>query len=110
MPEAPFPYQGPEDLQVPVVAALRRVVDPEMALNIVDVGLVYGVSVADGCVHLRLTMTSVACPVIDLILEDVETELDRSLPAEWLIQVELVWQPPWSSDRMSASAKQFMGW
>jgi metal-sulfur cluster biosynthetic enzyme len=110
MPEAPFPYQGPEDLQAPIVAALRRVVDPEMALNIVDVGLVYGVSAAAGRVHLRLTMTSAACPVIDLILEDVETELDRSLPAEWLIQVELVWQPPWSSDRMSASAKQFMGW
>lgn len=110
MNAAPFPYEGPEPLREPLVAALRRVVDPEVAMNIVDVGLVYGATVADGTVHVRVTMTSPACPVADLILEGIETELDREMPPELLIQVELGWEPAWTADRMSESARRFMGW
>ncbi|KRB35380.1 metal-sulfur cluster assembly factor [Acidovorax sp. Root70] len=110
MSEAPFPYDGPEELRQPIVAALSRVVDPEVALNVVDVGLVYGVTVAQGKLHARVTMTSAACPVTDVILEEIEAELDRDMPPELLIQVELVWEPPWSTDRLSESAKRFMGW
>ena len=55
-------------------------------------------------------MTSAACPVTDVILEDIETQLDRDMPPELLIQVELVWSPPWSTDRMSERARRFMGW
>ncbi|PUA98985.1 metal-sulfur cluster biosynthetic enzyme [Acidovorax sp. 107] len=110
MSEAPFPYDGPEELRQPIVAALSRVVDPEVALNVVDVGLVYGVTVAQGKLHARVTMTSAACPVTEVILEEIEAELDRDMPPELLIQVELVWEPPWSTDRLSESAKRFMGW
>ena len=110
MSEAPFPYQGPEALREPVIQALRRVVDPEVAMNIVDVGLIYGVTIADGKLHAQVTMTSAACPVADLILEDIETQLDRDMPPELLIQVELVWEPPWTTERMSESARRFMGW
>ena len=106
----PFSYAGPETLRQPIVDALRRVVDPEVAMSIVDVGLIYGVSVTAAKVHVLLTMTSAACPVTDLIVEEVETELDRALPPELLIQVELVWQPPWSPDRMSERSRRFMGW
>jgi metal-sulfur cluster biosynthetic enzyme len=106
----PFPYAGPDTLRQPIVDALRRVVDPEVAMSIVDVGLIYGVSVTDDKVQVLLTMTSAACPVTDLIVEEVETELDRALPPELLIQVELVWQPPWSPDRMSERSRRFMGW
>ena len=52
-----------------MTAALRRVVDPEVAMNIVDVGLVYGVTVEAERVHVRVTMTSAACPVADVIIE-----------------------------------------
>ena len=110
MSEANFPYQGPEELREPIVTALRRVVDPEVAMNVVDVGLIYGVTVAEGKVHALVTMTSAACPVTDLILEEIETELDRDMPPELLIQVELVWEPPWTTERMSESARRFMGW
>ena len=107
---APFPYSGPEDLRQPIVDALTRVVDPEVAMSIVDVGLIYGVEVDADRVHVCLTMTSAACPVADVIIDEVETELDRVVPAALTIAVELVWEPPWSTDRMSERAKRFMRW
>lgn len=106
----PFPYSGPEDLRQPLVDALSRVVDPEVAMSIVDVGLIYGVEVGADKVHVRLTMTSAACPVADVIIDEVEAELDRVVPAALAIEVELVWEPPWSTDRMSERAKRFMRW
>lgn len=106
----PFPYEGPEELRQPLIDALTRVVDPELALSIVDVGLVYGVVVKDGLLHVLLTMTSAACPVTDLIVEEAENELDRIAPPELLIKVELVWEPPWTASLMSDRAKRFMGW
>lgn len=106
----PYPYDGPEDLREPLLAALRRVVDPEVALSVVDVGLVYGVSVAAGRVTVLLTMTSAACPVVDVIVDEACAELDKVVPADWHIQVEVVWEPPWTTDRMSSRAKAFMGW
>lgn len=107
---SPFPYDGPEALRQPVIDALTRVIDPEVALSIVDVGLVYGVSIDDALASVRLTMTSAACPVTDLIVEDVETQLDRTLPAELKIRVELCWEPPWSPEMMSERARRFMRW
>jgi metal-sulfur cluster biosynthetic enzyme len=107
---ARYPYSGPPELKAPIEAALRQVVDPEVALTIVDVGLVYGVTVTDKQVHVLMTMTSAACPVTDVILADVETELDGVVPVDFKIQVELVWEPPWTTDRMSLRAKAFMGW
>ena len=106
----PFPYEGPADLRQPIIDALTRVVDPEVALSIVDVGLVYGVSIANDKAQVRMTMTSAACPVIDVIVDDVENELDRALPAGCAIEVELCWEPAWTSDMMSERAKRFMGW
>lgn len=105
---APFPYAGPPELQQPIIDALTRVVDPELALSIVDVGLVYGVQLGDDTAHVRLTMTSVACPVVDLIIEEAETELDRVLPAQYTIHLELCWEPVWSPERMSERAQRFM--
>jgi metal-sulfur cluster biosynthetic enzyme len=108
--EASFPYEGPAELRAPLAAALSRVVDPEVSMSIVDVGLVYGVTVDAAMVHVRLTMTSAACPVIELILDEAEAELDKVVPPELQIRLELVWEPPWSPDRMSPGAKRFMGW
>ena len=110
MTETRFPYDGPEALLPAVVAALERVVDPEVGLNIVDVGLVYGVRVAEGRMDVEITMTSAACPVIDVIVEDAEEGLDRALPPDLLVHVELVWDPPWTPERMSEAAQARFGW
>ncbi len=106
----PYPYAGPDELREPILAALHRVVDPEVAMTIVDVGLVYGVSITPGRAHVLLTMTSAACPVADVIIEDVGAELDKVLPTDLAVDVELVWEPQWTTDRMSPRAKAFMGW
>ena len=109
-PAAPFPYDGPAEWRGPVVAALTRVVDPEVAMSIVDVGLIYGVTLTRERAHVLMTMTSAACPVADLIIEDVENELDRVLPVDCTIDVELCWEPPWSPEKMSERGRRFMGW
>ena len=106
----PYPYVGPEALRQPIEEALQRVVDPEVAMTIVDVGLVYGVTVTDERLHVLLTMTSAACPVTDVIVEEVELELEGAAPRTMRVDVELVWEPAWSTDRMSPRAKAFMGW
>ena len=108
--ETAYAYAGPDELREPIEQALRRVVDPEVAMTIVDVGLVYGVALIDQTVSVTMTMTSPACPVADVIVEDVELELDRVVPQDLKIHVELVWEPAWTSKRMSARAKAFMGW
>jgi metal-sulfur cluster biosynthetic enzyme len=106
----PFPFEGPDHLRQPVIEALTRVVDPEVALSIVDLGLVYAVVIDDRRARVRMTMTSAACPVADLIVEEVETELDRVVPAERRIEVELCWEPPWDPSMMSRRARIFMNW
>jgi metal-sulfur cluster biosynthetic enzyme len=105
-----FPYEGPEELLEPIELALKRVVDPEVAMSIVDVGLVYGVKVDEEAVQVEVTMTSAACPVTDVILDDIESQLTRVLPPQLAVHVDLVWEPEWTPERMSDSAKLFMGW
>lgn len=107
---APIEFSGPPDLEPAIVAALKRVIDPEMALNIVDLGLVYGVAAGHGSVHVRLTMTSAACPVAEMIVDDVVDELTDLMGTEVKVEAELVWDPPWSPERMSAQARSAMGW
>ena len=107
---APYPFSGPEALRAPVLAALTRVVDPEVAMSIVDVGLIYGVTATDETLRVEMTMTSPACPMSDMVLDDVEQELNRALPDHYTVEVCLVWEPPWDPSRMSAQARRFMGW
>jgi metal-sulfur cluster biosynthetic enzyme len=108
--DTPYPYSGPEALRKPIEQALMRVVDPEVAMTIVDVGLVYGVTLTPTRLHAVVTMTSAACPVTDMILDDVETELLRVAPEGVEVDVELVWDPPWTTERMSPRGRAFMGW
>ncbi|WP_020203221.1 MULTISPECIES: metal-sulfur cluster assembly factor [Cupriavidus] len=105
-----FDYQGPQEWLAPITEALRRVVDPELALNILDVGLVYAVAVSEGVVKVTMTMTSAACPVADMILDDVQFELEDTMPLGYAIELELCWEPAWSPERMSAAARRVMGW
>ena len=103
-------YSGEEALRKPVLDALASVVDPEMSLGIVDIGLVYGVDVSPERVHVTMTMTSPACPVTDVIADDVEIALRDALPDARSVEVEFVWEPAWTPDRMTERARDVMGW
>jgi metal-sulfur cluster biosynthetic enzyme len=105
-----FDYEGPPDLREPIEQALRKVIDPEVALNIVDIGLVYSVRVEPGAAWVEMTMTTQACPVTDMLLDEVAAELGDALGDSFEIEVRLVWEPPWTPDRLSLQARRFMGW
>ena len=90
--------------------ALRQVDDPEAGINIVDLGLVYGVDVRAEAVHVDLTMTTAACPMADMIVGQVDDVITAMVPAGTAVDVELVWDPPWTPDKMSRTAKEHFGW
>jgi metal-sulfur cluster biosynthetic enzyme len=96
-----------EDL---VREALQTVIDPEAGMNIVDLGLVYGISVSEHGVRVEMTMTSAACPMADLIVDNVHAALAGVLPKDAPVEVEMVWDPPWTPDRMSDLARERFGW
>jgi len=89
---------------------LRAVIDPEAGINIVDLGLVYGVTVDDGRVEVEVTMTSPTCPMGDMILDEIGQVLAGALPAGWVRDVRLVWEPPWGPQKMSDRARAHFGW
>jgi FeS assembly SUF system protein len=92
-----------------VIAALRTIYDPEIPVNIYDLGLVYGLDVdAAGKVDIRMTLTAPACPVAETFPGTVEQRL-YEVPGVTEVRVELVWEPPWSPDRLSEDAKLSLG-
>jgi metal-sulfur cluster biosynthetic enzyme len=100
---------GAEPTLARVLEVLREVIDPELGLNVVDLGLVYGAEVHANRVHVRLTMTTAACPLGEQIVEEADARL-RALPGVSDVHVELVWDPPWRPERMSQAAKRALGW
>ncbi len=92
-----------------VMAALKKCYDPEIPINIVDLGLVYGVDVSDGQVLIKMTLTAPGCPMHTTISQDVEYKL-KKVPGVSDAKVEIVWEPPWTPDKMSEVAKKMLGW
>jgi len=90
--------------------ALRLVLDPEVGLNIVDLGLVYGIEAREGHVRLRLTMTSAGCPMHGMITQQAAAAVRANVPGVREVEVELVWEPAWSPDLMSPEARDLLGW
>ena len=104
-----FDYEGEPTLAPALTRALKSVIDPEMALDVVELGLIYRLEAAPGATRVRITMTSAACPVTEYIVEEVGHALRAARP-EVPVDVELTWGPPWGPERMSASARSAMGW
>jgi metal-sulfur cluster biosynthetic enzyme len=86
--------------------ALREVIDPEIGVNIVDLGLVYRVAVDHGDVLVTMTMTSPACPLRDYLQDLVESTVTARLPSARRVAVEIVTEPPWTEDMMSDAARR----
>lgn len=90
--------------------ALCSVDDPEVGMNIVDLGLVYRIGVAPQRVQVEITMTTPACPMGDMIIDNARRAVVAVLPQNVAVEVALVWEPPWTPDMMSESARQTFGW
>lgn len=90
--------------------ALATVDDPEAGMNIVDLGLVYAIETEPGRVRVSMTMTSPACPVAPYLVDEAAAAIRTVAPEGTDVQVELVWDPPWTPDLMSSEAQAKFGW
>lgn len=88
-----------------VMNALRNCYDPEIPVNIVDLGLIYNVSVEQDIVKIRMTLTTVGCPAHAYLMNQVQTEIEK-VPGVKSAEVEIVWEPPWTPDKMNPEARK----
>ncbi len=93
-----------------ILHALRDVIDPEIGMNIVDLGLVYKADVVNAHVNVALTMTTPACPLGEAIIEESKVAIQHHVPGIRSVTVDLVWEPPWRPSMMSDAARKRLGW
>ena len=102
----------PDSLEAKVVEVIKTCYDPEIPVNIFELGLIYGVQVAQeeerAAVHVTMTLTSPACPVAGSLPPEVEQKI-LAIPGVTEAKVEVVWEPPWSLSMMSEGAKLQLG-
>jgi len=107
--ERPEPDAGDPALQARVLEALKTVRDPEIPVNLVDLGLIYELMVRrDGTVYIEMTLTTPACPVAGSLPGQVQQAV-AAVEGVSDVRVKLVWSPPWSRDRMTEEAKLELG-
>ncbi len=103
-----IPAVDPVALKEQVIEALREVHDPELGINIVDLGLVYGVELEGDTVHVTYTLTTMGCPIGPLIEAQIQ-QVVADIPAIEHVDAEMVIRPPWSPEMMSEEAKAALG-
>jgi FeS assembly SUF system protein len=107
--EKPRASIDPKVVEAAIIEALQTIYDPEIPVNICELGLIYGVEVAlDGRAEVRMTLTAPACPVAGAIVEEVAEKTGR-VEGVSTSHVELVWDPPWTPDLMTEAAKLELG-
>ncbi len=107
-PAAP-PESGNDALRESVIAAISSVYDPEIPVNIYELGLIYRIDIDEnGDVAIEMTVTAPACPVADILPLEVQERV-RAVPGVRDVKVDLVWDPPWSPDMMSEAARLELG-
>jgi len=100
----PFTGAVKPPLEARLWSALAEIDDPEMPVNLVDLGLIYGVTVDGGRVDVRLTFTAMGCPASDMIMADIRERL-LAEPGIEEVHLDVVWDPPWTSARLTADGR-----
>lgn len=98
-----------EELAAEIRLALRDVIDPELGINVVDLGLIYEIKVKDGLALIEMTMTTVGCPAANYIRDAVQAAA-AAVPGVAEAEVSVVWDPPWTPEQLSAAGRQYFGW
>lgn len=107
--ETDHPHDREETLRENIVAALRTIYDPEIPVNILDLGLIYVLDIdPEGNVHIEMTLTAPACPVAGTFPSVVESRVSEVAGVK-AVDVELVWEPPWTTDSMTDEVKLELG-
>jgi metal-sulfur cluster biosynthetic enzyme len=92
-----------------ILAALKTVIDPELGINIIDLGLVYHAARTANGINIALTMTTPACPLGEMMTEEIKLVLGDRFPDLPDVRVEIVWDPPWSPELMSEESRRQLG-
>ena len=95
------------DLEKRAWEALSRITDPEMPVSLVDMGMVYRVAVTGGTAEVDLTFTSIGCPAMDMLLDDVRREVG-TVPGVTAVEIDVVWSPPWTKDRLTPKGRTLL--
>lgn len=107
--EENIPDRPEEELRADIISVLRTIYDPEIPVNILDLGLIYTLDIDEqGNVHIDMTLTAPACPVAGTFPSVVEGTVSE-VPGVRSVQVELVWEPPWSVDMIPDEVKLELG-
>ncbi len=103
------PQRTPEEIRERIIEQLHTVYDPEIPIDIYELGLIYDVTVAEGgATQIRMTLTSPMCPAAEELPPEVESKA-RGVPGVTSVQLDLVWDPPWNPDMMSEAARLELG-
>lgn len=89
--------------------ALYEVYDPELGVNVIDLGLVYGVDVEGNNVRITMTLTTPGCPLHDMLTEAVDQAVHTYVPTAGSVEINLVWEPPWSPDMITTDGLRELG-
>ncbi len=109
MEETQTPQSSADAIREEVVEQLKTIFDPEIPVNIYELGLIYGVEVSeDGVAHITMTLTTPMCPAAEELPPAVETKA-RGVSGVTAVKLDLVWEPPWTPERMSDAAKLDLG-
>jgi metal-sulfur cluster biosynthetic enzyme len=101
-------YRSDDAAEQALWLALREVMDPELPISLVDLGLIYAVRREEDVAHVDLTFTATACPCMEFIHEDIRERLLRE-PAVGRVEIRHVWDPPWTTERMTAEGRELLG-
>ena len=108
--ETTMPSRNADEIQSQAIEALREVYDPELGVNVVDLGLIYAVELRDdGSVLVTMTLTTPGCPMHTALAEGVAAALD-AIPDFPSGEIRLVFDPPWDPSRMTAEGRKALGW
>ncbi len=101
---------NPEEIKNKIIDALRKVHDPEIPVNVYDLGLVYkiDVDVNEKKVYIEMTITSIGCPVAYAIIDDAESSVKEALGDDWKVTVELVMDPPWTPAKITPEGRKML--
>ena len=88
-----------------IIETLKECYDPEIPINVIDLGLIYDIRIEDDIVHIKMTLTSPHCPLANFLAEDIKQKIEK-INGVKKAEVEIVWDPPWTPERISQEAKE----
>ncbi len=99
--------ETPEDREAALVECLHEVLDPEIPISLVDLGLIYGTRLEDDVAHIQVTFTATACPCMEFIKEDITDRLEQE---HWVraVEIEEVWDPPWTTSLITPRGREIL--